>query len=90
MRGDVAFLARDAGLQLGHAVQVSLVVALVAEPLGFAVVVFVLQRGQALFLALAVRASRMRRASLSRARCSVGVDALLGLARAAGRAGGGA
>ena len=55
MRGDVGFLAGDRGLHLGHAVEVLLVVALVAAPLGLAVVVFLLQRGQALLLASAAR-----------------------------------
>jgi hypothetical protein len=40
-----------AGLHLGHAVEVALVVALVAAALGLAVVVLALQFGQPLFLA---------------------------------------
>jgi hypothetical protein len=65
-RRDVGFLARDGGLHLGHAVQVALVVALVAAALGLAVVVLLLQFGQALFFARS-SVARMRRASLSRA-----------------------
>ena len=75
MRGDVGFLARDRGLQLGHAVEVLLVVLLVALALGLAVVVFLLQRRQALLLASCSSSSRMRRASLSRARCAAGSTA---------------
>ena len=48
---DVRLVAGDGGLHFGHAIQVLLVVALVALALGLAVVVFLAQFGQALFLA---------------------------------------
>jgi hypothetical protein len=49
-RGDVAFLAGDRRLHLADAIEVLLVVALVALPLGLAVVVVLLQRREALLL----------------------------------------
>ena len=58
--------ARDGGLHLGHAVQVLLVVALVAAALGLAVVVFLCSCASLSSSALQF-VSRMRRASLSRA-----------------------
>ena len=70
--GDVALLARDAGLHLGHAIQVPLVVALVAAALGLAVVVFLAQLGAARSSSCAARSRGCARASQSRARWLAG------------------
>ena len=66
-RGDVGLLARDAFLHLAHAVEVALVVALAAEAIGFAVVVFGLQRGEPLFLALELAFEDAPRLGVARA-----------------------
>ena len=69
---DVGLVARDGGLELGHAVQVLLVVArLAADLVGLAVVVFLGQVGLARLRA-AQLLLRMALASASRARCSAG------------------
>ena len=74
-----AFISADA-------IEVLLVVLLAALPLGLAVVVFLVQRRLAL-LGLPSSASRMRRASLSRALLLVGVDALAPAGRGVRRRG---
>src|SRR5258706_10841083 len=50
--GDITFLAGDAGLHVGHSVDVLLIISLVAKSLGLALVVVFLHLRQALFLAL--------------------------------------
>src|SRR5882762_4838154 len=50
--GDVTFLAGNAGFHVGHTVDVLLIIALVAEALGLALVVVFLHLRQTLFFAL--------------------------------------